>query len=124
MSIRSKVFAQGLDATIRFERNYGVATVSGGTTDDWRPLMTQCWAKVDGAPGGEPVLDGGIRTPMGYLVKVRSELVVRLSITALDRIVLMSGPTRGKILNIADIPDQGLKGGLTTITCSAGVNRG
>ena len=120
MSIRARVRAQTLDARVRFERNHPVDTGAGGFIDDWRTVK-KCYARVDGgkASGPEPVADGGIRTPRDYTVWIRADIFIRYSITALDRV-----RWRGRIMNIADIPDQGQKGGLIAVICRAGMNQG
>jgi head-tail adaptor len=120
MSIRAKVRAQTLDTRIRIERNTPVQTSTGGQTDSWS-LVVQCYARVDGAKASspEPVVDGGIRTLRDYTVWVRSEIISRYSITPLDRVV-----HNGRIMNIGDIPDQGIRGNLMAIICKAGLNPG
>lgn len=120
MSIRAKVRAQTLDVRVTFERNYPVDTSTGGRTDNWQKVVT-CWARVDGAKASspEPVVDGGIRTLRDYTVWIRSEIVDRYSITPLDRVRYKS-----RIMNIGDMPEQGLKGNLIAVICKAGLNLG
>lgn len=126
MSIRASVNARALDERVRFERNYATRTGTGAQgTADWRPVITSgdgcCWARVDGAKvsSPEPLGDGGIRTPRNYTVWIRADVFTRYAITPLDRIVW-----KGRIMNIADIPDQGLRGRLIGITATAGLNKG
>lgn len=120
MSIRAKVRAQALDDRVRFERNYPVDSGAGGFVDDWRTVK-ECYARVDGAKASspEPVADGGIRTPRDYTVWIRADIFIRYTITPLDRV-----RWRERIMNIADIPDQGQKGGLIAVICRAGMNQG
>lgn len=120
MSIRAKVKAQRLDARITFERNTPVDTSTGGRTDSWSEVVT-CWAAVDGAKASspEPVVDGGIRTLRDYTIWVRADIITRFSITPLDRVRYKS-----RIMNIGDIPDQGLRGNLMAVICKAGLNQG
>lgn len=118
MSIRASVNARRLDERIRVERNHPARSSTGAQTADWR-LLVECWAAVDGARAVEAVADGGIRTPRDYTVWIRSDVFVRYAIAPLDRIVW-----KGRVLNIADIPDQGLRGRLIGITATAGLNKG
>jgi SPP1 family predicted phage head-tail adaptor len=119
MSIRAKVRAQTLDTRIRVERNTPTSTSTGGQIDNWS-LVVECWARVDGAKASaEPVVDGGIRTQRDYSIWVRSEMISRYNITPLDRII-----HNGRIMNIGDIPDQGLRGNLIAMICKAGLNQG
>ena len=61
----------------------------------------------------------GIRTPRDYTVWIRADVFTRYRITPLDRV-----RWRERIMNIADIPDQGQKGGLIAVICRAGMNQG
>lgn len=120
MSISSRVRAGDLDDRVRFERNARVDSGSGGFVDDWR-LLVNCYARVDGAKASslEPAADGGIRTPRDYTVWIRADIFTRYAITPLDRV-----RWRSRIMNIADIPDQGLRGKLIAVICRAGMNQG
>lgn len=120
MSIRAKLRAQSLDDRVTFERKTAVRSASGGMADTWAPIIT-CYARVDGAKASspEPVSDGGIRTPRDYTVWIRSDILARYSLTPLDRV-----NWRGRLMNIADIPDQGLRGQLIAVLCRAGMNKG
>lgn len=120
MSIRAQVTAARLDTRVRFERKQQTRSATGAVSEAWAPVF-ECWAAVDGAKasGPEPLVDGGIRTPRDYTVWVRADVIERFAITPLDRIVW-----KGRVLNIADIPDQGLRGRLMGITARAGMNQG
>lgn len=120
MSIRAAVNARRLDERVRFERNHATRSATGAQVADWR-LLVECWATVDGAKATspEPVADGGIRTPRDYTVWIRADVYTRCTIKPLDRILW-----HGRILSIADIPDQGLRGRLIGITATAGLNQG
>jgi head-tail adaptor len=125
MSLRAAVTASRLNDRVRPERNHPTRSATGAQIDDWRPLIAsgdqKCWAAVDGAKASspEPLADGGIRTPRDYTVWIRADIYTRYAITPLDRIVW-----KGRILNIADIPDQGLRGRLIAIIARAGMNQG
>lgn len=120
MTIRAHVNAPRLDTRVRWERNFPLDTPSGGRVADWR-LLFESAAAVDGAKasGPEPLADGGIRTPRDYTVWIRADIFTRFALTPLDR-----GVWKGRILNIADIPDQGLRGRLIAVICRAGMNAG
>lgn len=121
MSIRAKLNAQSLDDFVTFERNAPGDTASGGRTDNWRTLVRNVAARVDGAKASspEPLVDGGIRTPRGYTVWIRADVYKRFGIMPLDRV-----NWHGRLMNIEDIPDQGLRGQLIAVLCSAGLNQG
>lgn len=119
MSIRANVDARALDTRVTFERDYGTRDASGDTPQLWRPFVQDVPAKVDGAKGSEFSASGGIVAQGVYTVWIRADIVSRFSVTAKDRIVW-----KGRILNIGDMPDQGLRGRLTALACTAGVNAG
>ena len=120
MSIRAKLRAQSLDDRVTFERKTSVRGASGGMVETWLPVVT-CYARVDGAKASsaEPVADGGIRTLRDYMIWIRSDIQVRYSLTPLDR-----ANWKGRLMNIADIPDQGRRGQLIAVICRAGLNAG
>jgi len=121
MSIRAHVDARRLDQLVRWERNFATDTASGGRSpDDWRAVATT-WAAVDGAKASspEPVSDGGIRTPRAYTIWIRADVFKRFGLTALDRAIW-----KGSIMNILDMPDQGLRGRMIAVICRTGLNQG
>jgi head-tail adaptor len=124
MSIRARIRAQSLDTRVTFERKVVTDTASGGQAVTWETVIN-CAARVDGAKasGPEPLTDGGIRTPRDYNGWIRSEIMIRHRLTPLDRVRwTRHGVTR--LMNIADIPDQGLRGNLIAVICRAGMNEG
>jgi head-tail adaptor len=122
MSIRGYVSAQRFNARVRWERNLRTDTASGGTRDNWLPMLTSR-AAVDAMKANEQVIDGGIRNPNGYTVWIRADVLKRIGLTALDRGVWLR-PSGDTILSITGIPDQGLEGRLIAVFCAAGVNAG
>jgi SPP1 family predicted phage head-tail adaptor len=120
MSIRGKLRAQSLDDRVAFERKTEIRTSSGGMTSTWAPVAT-VYARVDGAKASspEPVAADGIRTQRDYTVWVRADVVKRFTLTPLDRV-----NWKGRLMNIADIPDHGLRGQVIAVICRAGLNGG
>ena len=120
MSIRAKLQAQSLDQRVQFQRVTKMRSASGGQAETWAPIIT-VWARVDGAKasGPEPVGDGGIRTLRDYTVWIRADVMTRYVLTPLDRV-----NWKGRLMNIRDIPDQGLRGQLIPVICVAGLNAG
>lgn len=120
MSVRGNVDAQSLDERVRFERKTATRTATGAVVESWAPLK-ECWARVDGAKASapEPMVDGGIRIQRDYTVWVRSDVFTRYRITPLDRVAW-----KGQIMDIRDIPDQGLRGRIIAVIVRSGVNKG
>lgn len=121
MSIREAVNARELDTVIDIERNYPARSATGANIDNWRTLVRFCPAKVDGVRvrTPEPDADGGIRSLVDYEVRIRGDVFTRFSVSVLDRI-----NWQGSIMDIKDIPNQGLRGRLIGMICKAGLNRG
>jgi head-tail adaptor len=125
VSLRAAANARRLNDRVRFERNYPTTSATGAKVDNWLPLIAtgdhKCYAAVDGAKASspEPLADGGIRTPRDYTVWIRSDIYVRFAITPLDRVVW-----KGRVLDIADIPDQGLQSRFTAVIARAGMTKG
>lgn len=120
MSIRAKVRAQTLDDEITFERSVTSKSATGAEQISWTEIV-RCRARVDGAKASspEPVVQGGVRTKRDYTVWVRADVVSRFGINPIDRV-----KWRQRTMNILDIPDQGLKGGLLAVICEAGLIEG
>lgn len=123
MSIRSNVDARALDQRIAFERRVETPTGTGGTTVAWVRLgpspTALYWARVDGAKADEPYIADGIRSEADYTFWVRADVAERLALVLTDRIVW-----KGKPFNIADMPDQQLRGRLIAIAARTGLNEG
>lgn len=119
MSIRSNVDAREFDQRITFERKVEAADGQGGVNISWTALTT-CWARVDGEKaGGERYVDNGIRTVSDYTFWVRADVVTRYGITQVDRL-----RWQGEIYNIADIPNQQLRGRKIAVIARTGLNAG
>jgi head-tail adaptor len=120
MSIRAKLRAQSLDDLVSIERNAPTSTGRGGLTPNWYTVVRNVAARVDGAKasGPEQVADGGIRTLRDYTVWIRADVYKRFSITPLDRV-----NWHGRLMSIRDVPDQGLRGQVIAVICSAGLSK-
>lgn len=119
MSIRSNMGVRRLDQRVTFQRNNGVQDASGDTPENWQNIVPNVQAAVDGEKGREAALGGGIKGESVYTVWVHADIVYRFSITVRDRILWGA-----RILNIADIPDQQLRGRMLAMICRSGVNAG
>ncbi len=122
MSIRSNVDARGLDQRIRFQRRTETQGEVSGSEGDivvtW-PTVADCWARVDGDKASEHHHDDAIRTPGGYTIWVRADVVKRYCITPLDRILWGCN-----VLDIKAMPDQQLRGRMAALICQANVTPG
>lgn len=120
MSIRARVNPRRLDQRVRFERLEQHQSSSGAPRDAWVPITT-CWAAVDGAKAKRPEPREGEQTlsMFDYTVWIRSDVFARFTIKPLDRIVW-----KDRVLDIKDVPDQGLRGRLIAVTCHDGANDG
>jgi head-tail adaptor len=80
-----------------------------------------CFARVDGAKasGPEPVIADGTRSVRDYVFWVQADLIGRHCITVVDRL-----RWKGRVFDIADIPDQQLRGRLMTVIARTGANAG
>lgn len=118
MSIRAHAVAQRLNTRITFQRT---VTDANGDVIGWTEIVRDIDAAVDGAKATGPEREAaeGTRSVSSYTVWVRSEVPIRFDIDVTDRILW-----KGKILNIRDIPDQGLEGRLVALFCEAGINKG
>lgn len=122
MSIRANVDARALDERISFDRAVTEQTDTGDPVVEWTELVT-CWARVDGANARrvqlEPYVNSGLRSVSDYTVWIRADVFKRFDITVVDRI-----RWGNKVMDIADIPDQGLRGRLIAIIARTGLNEG
>lgn len=120
MSIRSNVDATEFDQRVRFDRKVESRDNDGGIKHTWAPLGT-FHARVDGAKasGAEPSGGDGIRSVSDYTVWIRSDVFTRLNLTVLDRVFW-----NGQPFNIADIPNQQLRGRKIALIVRTGENDG
>lgn len=122
MSIRSHTDCRRLDQRIIFQRKTLTQAGNGDLSDSWVTLKT-CWAGVDAEKvlerHKEPVHGEAVRTYSNYTIWVRAELIDRLVITSLDRIVW-----KGVILDILDTRHQQKRGRLTPIFARSGASLG
>lgn len=119
MSIRSNVDARRLDQRITFQRKTEVPDGEGGQTVTWNDLIS-CWAAVDGEKGtGERYVENGIRSIADYTLWIRADIMTRYGIRQMDRVLW-----QGDLYNIADIPNQQLRGRLIAVIVSTGLNQG
>lgn len=120
MSIRSNVDARKLDQLIRIDRKVETQATNGEMIPSWVPLG-QFRASVDAAKaaGAEPSNEGGIRSVSDYTMWLRADLFQRLNLTVLDRVFWAGAP-----YNIADIPNQQLRGRLVALIVRTGDNNG
>jgi len=120
MSIRAYDNPRERDQWIQFERNEPITQPSGDTKPRWQRICG-CFARVDGAKasGPEPVIADGTRSVRDYVFWVQADLIGRYCITVVDRVLW-----RGRVFDIADIPDQQLRGRLLTVIARAGANAG
>lgn len=118
MSIRANVDARGLDQRVTFERRV-ISNVGGEKSGTWTAIGRQAWARVDGAKvsNPEPLLDGALRGIADYTFWIRADVYTRKALTVKDRI-----RWKGKLFNIADIPDQQLRGRWIGIVARTGQN--
>lgn len=121
MSIRSNVDGRRLDQRITLQRNVGTQDETGDVVANWINLVLNCHAAVDAtkASAAEPYVTNGIRSVSDYTVWVRADIKERFGLTVLDRILW-----RGQPYNIADIPDQQLRGRLVAMFVRRGLNVG
>ncbi len=118
MSIVANFDPRRMDQTVTFQRDTGAQDASGDAPESWTTVV-QCRAAVDGDKAKEAAIGGGIKSRLGYTVWVNADIVTRFSITQRDRI-----SWNGKLLNIIDLPDQGLRGRFMPMICQSGVNAG
>jgi head-tail adaptor len=125
MSIRSNVDARRLDQRITPQRKVETQDGTGDPVPVWSNLVEagdgKVWAAVDAtkASQAEPYLSNGIRSVSDYTVWIRADIKKRLGLQVLDRILW-----KGHAYNIADIPDQQLRGRLAALFMSGGKNEG
>lgn len=120
MSIRSNVDARALDQRVRIDRKVQAQAPNGEMIVTWESLG-EFWASVDGAKAtsAEPATAGGVRSVSDYTVWLRADLYERLNLTLLDRIFWGGQP-----YNIADMPNQQLRGRLIALIVRTGDNDG
>lgn len=119
MSIITNVRAGRLDQRIELQRKTVVQSASGNLVGTWSTLK-EVWSRVDAEKsGGERYVQNGVRSPADYTFWVRSDIVIRYSLTTEDRILW-----KGKLYDIRDIPDQQRRGRLIGIVAGGGLNRG
>jgi head-tail adaptor len=127
MSIRARINPRVLDQRVRFERLAEPATrsASGEPAAAWGHLCT-CWAKVDGgkASGPEPYVGDQTLSVRDYVVWIRAEVFTQFRIRVADRLLWQRQGGDDVVLNVADIPDQGLRGRLIAVFCSDGRTQG
>lgn len=121
MSIRSNVDARNLDQRVRVDRKQQVQDPNNGEMIVTWVSLGEFWASVDGtkASGAEATTVDGIRTVSDYTVWMRADLVQRLNLTVLDRLFWAGAP-----YNIADMPNQQLRGRLVALIVRTGENAG
>jgi SPP1 family predicted phage head-tail adaptor len=123
MSIRSNVDGRRLDQRVTFQAKVEVQDDEGGLVDSWVDVVTNCPAAVDATPlaiaRAEPNLVNGIRSLSEYTIWIRADVKERFGITVVHRAIW-----RGQPYNIADIPDQQLRGRLVALIVSTGRNAG
>jgi head-tail adaptor len=118
MSIRANVDGRRLDQRITLQRKSSVSDGGGGFTVTWANLITNVHAAVDGAKAVEQD-HGGIRSVSDYTIWIRADVFTRFSLTVLDRVVW-----NGQNFNIADMPNQQLRGRLIALIVRTGLNDG
>lgn len=118
MTIVSNTDPRRLDEVVTFQRNVGTQDTSGDTPENWTNLIA-CRAAVDGDKASEMATGGGMKSRLGYTVWVHADIITRFAITQRDRI-----SWKGRLLNITDLPDQGLRGRYMPVVCDSGVNSG
>jgi head-tail adaptor len=126
VSIRARVNPRTLDQRVRFERlAEPTRSASGEPLADWRHLCT-CWAKVDGgkASGPEPYIGDQTLSPRDYVVWIRAEVFTQFRIRVADRLLWQRQGGDDVVLNVSDIPDQGLRGRLIAVFCADGRTQG
>lgn len=124
MSIRSNVDGRRLDQRVTFQRSVAAQDDEGGFLPaDWIDLVAKCPAAVDATPlavaRAEPNFTDGIRSLSEYTIWIRADVKQRFGIGLLDRVMWQGQP-----YNIADIPDQQLRGRLVALIVSTGKNAG
>lgn len=118
MSIRSNVDARGFDQRIELQRRTAVDDPQGGSVITWVKI-TDCWAKVDGAPASEAAKSDTTLSLSAYTFWVRADIVKRFNLVMTDRILWGGLP-----YNIADMPNQQLRGRLAALIARTGANDG
>lgn len=119
MSIRSFQDARRLDQRITIQRRVAAQGSTGAMSHTWSDVVTT-WAAVDGEKaGGERYVQNGVRSVSDYTFWIRADIKSRFSIDTTHRIVW-----DGRYFDIADMPDQQLRGRFLAIIGRAGVNVG
>lgn len=120
MSIRANVDPRGLDQRAQFER-LAITNSGGDKVPVWNPIGRSCWVRVDGAKASspEPLLQDALRSVRDYTFWIRADVYKRKALTVKDRI-----RWDGKLFNIADIPDQQLRGRWIAVIARTGQNEG
>lgn len=121
MSIRARVNPRTLDQRVAFERlrDPPLRSATGDVLVTWDPLVT-CWARVDGAKAtGEPRVGEQTLSVRDYVVWVRADVFVSAALRVADR-----ARWNGRILDVVDIPDQGMRGRLIAVIGRDGASQG
>lgn len=118
MSVRANVDRSSLNERIEFQRKAAGQDADGFPTGGWSSLGT-VWCSMDATKANERFVADGTRSVGAMTCWIRSDVFVRLKLTAGDRAIW-----KGKTYDIQDVPDQQLRARLIAVFLETGLNLG